>query len=160
MSWTLLHKKAGLPIQEMIRKKKKTPYWIIMIFGIGTDLVEISRIEKLLARFGEVFMRKILSHGEETFFHTKQAHHRASYLAKRFAAKEALLKALGTGLAKGLSWHHMEITANPDGAPLVRLTHAAHARALQQSQGRPYQVHLSLTDSQELAQAFVIMEAL
>lgn len=131
-----------------------------MIFGIGTDLVDIWRVEKLLARFGEVFIRKILTPKEESFFFAKQAHQRASYLAKRFAAKEALLKALGTGLAKGLAWHHMEITPNPDGAPFVQLTHAAHVRALEQSQGRPYRVHLSLTDSHELAQAFVIMETL
>jgi len=122
-----------------------------MIRGIGTDLVLVSRIEAVLGRQGERFAQRILTPDEFLRF----ASHRqpARFLAKRFAAKEAILKALGTGLANGLSWQHMQIDNDPAGAPLVRLTAVAAQLLAQGGGGR---MLLSLSDEREQALAFAV----
>ena len=122
-----------------------------MIRGIGTDLVLVSRIEAALGRQGERFARRILTPDEFARF----ADHGqpARFLAKRFAAKEAIMKALGTGLAGGLSWQHMQIDRDPLGAPVVVLSEAAAQRVADGGGGR---MLLSLSDEREQALAFAL----
>ena len=122
-----------------------------MIRGIGTDLVLVSRIEAALGRQGERFARRILTPDEFARF----ADHGqpARFLAKRFAAKEAIMKALGTGLAGGLSWQHMQIDRDPLGAPVVVLSWAAAQRVADGGGGR---MLLSLSDEREQALAFAL----
>lgn len=122
-----------------------------MIRGIGTDLVLLQRIEAVLARKGERFAQRILTPAELARF---RAHSQpARYLAKRYAAKEAILKALGTGLAKGMSWQHMQIDNDEHGAPVVVLSGAALERLEQGGGGR---MMLSLSDEREQALAFAL----
>ncbi|WP_022960987.1 holo-ACP synthase [Halopseudomonas pelagia] len=122
-----------------------------MIRGIGTDMVLVSRIEAALGRQGERFARRILTEAEwQRFAAHKQP---ARYLAKRYAAKEAVLKALGTGLAQGMSWQHIQIDNDSLGAPLVRLSGVA---ALRLKQGGGGEMLLSLSDEREQALAFAI----
>ncbi len=125
-----------------------------MILGIGTDLVLVSRIEAVLGRQGERFARRILTAAELERF--RQHSQPARYLAKRFAAKEAILKALGTGLAKGLSWHDLQIDNDAAGAPHVLVTGAALDLMQTRGGGR---MLLSLSDEREQALAFVIWSA-
>jgi holo-[acyl-carrier protein] synthase len=122
-----------------------------MIRGIGTDLVLVSRIEAVLGRQGERFAQRILTPDELQRF--RRHGQPARYLAKRYAAKEAILKALGTGLAKGMSWQHMQIDNDAQGAPRVTLSGAALERLQLGGGGR---MLLSLSDEREQALAFVI----
>lgn len=125
-----------------------------MIVGIGTDIVLVSRIEAALGRQGERFARRILTDTELERF---KAHSQpARYLAKRYAAKEAILKALGTGLAKGMSWHFMQIDNDAQGAPQVVLSGVAAQRLSQGGGGR---ILLSLSDEREQALAFAVWSA-
>lgn len=125
-----------------------------MIIGIGTDLVLVARIEAVVARQGERFARRILTPAE---FQRYATHHQPlRFLAKRFAAKEAILKALGTGLAKGMSWQHIQIDSDANGAPLVVLSSTALARLQQGGGGR---MLLSLSDEREQALAFALWSA-
>lgn len=122
-----------------------------MIIGIGTDMVLVSRIEAVLGRQGERFAARILTPEELARF---RAHGQpARYLAKRYAAKEAILKALGTGLAKGMSWQHMQIDNDTLGAPHVVLSGVALQRLQQGGGGR---MLLSLSDEREQALAFAL----
>lgn len=122
-----------------------------MIIGIGTDVVLVSRIEAVLGRQGERFARRILTADEMQRY---LAHSQpARYLAKRYAAKEAILKALGTGLAKGMSWHYMQIDNDAQGAPQVVLSGVALERLQQGGGGR---MLLSLSDEREQALAFAV----
>lgn len=122
-----------------------------MIIGIGTDLVLVSRIEAVLGRQGERFAERILTPAELQRF---RAHSQpARYLAKRYAAKEAILKALGTGLAKGMSWQHMQIDNDDLGAPCVVLSGVALQRLQQGGGGR---MLLSISDEREQALAFAL----
>ena len=82
-----------------------------MIFGVGTDIVELARVQATYDRFGEHFVRRILMPQEVELF--RRSKHPARFLAMRFAAKEAIMKALGTGLAGGLSWQHMQLDRQP-----------------------------------------------
>lgn len=124
-----------------------------MIYGIGTDLVEIPRVERALVRFGERFANRILCEPELRRF---RAHMRpAAYLAKRFAAKEAFTKALGTGIRAPANWHGVWVTNERSGKP--RLEYSAPLAALLQSRGIR-QVHLTLTDERGMAAATVILE--
>ena len=91
-----------------------------MIVGVGTDIVQINRIEETLERLGEAFVARILTPAERLEFQSSANPHRL--LAKRFAAKEAVGKALGTGIGQGISWQHIEITHNDIGAPSLRLS--------------------------------------
>ncbi|MCE2965595.1 MAG: holo-ACP synthase [Alphaproteobacteria bacterium] len=116
-----------------------------MILGIGTDMVDTRRISRLYARFGERLTEKLLSEAERAALRPGDT---ARQLAKRFAAKEATLKALGTGLAQGWRWHDMEITHDTAGKPLLLCPKA----------GQGVCFHLSLTDEPPYALAFVVME--
>ena len=124
-----------------------------MIYGVGTDVVEIGRIEKALERFGERFARRILCEPELTRF----AKHRlpASYLAKRFAAKEAFAKALGTGIHAPANWHGVWVTNLKSGKPVLQVS-AALEKLLQHR--KIVRSHVSLSDERGVAFATVILE--
>lgn len=124
-----------------------------MIVGIGTDLVEIARIEQALARWGERFARKVLVPRELARF---AAHRKpAAYLAKRFAAKEAFSKAMGTGIRTPVNWQNIGVVNQASGRPYLEL--AAPLAALVERRGIRV-VHVSLTDERGMAAAFVVLE--
>ena len=124
-----------------------------MIYGVGTDVVEIARIEQALARFGERFARKILCPPELRRF---QAHRLpANYLAKRFAAKEAFTKALGTGIHAPANWHGVWVKNLPSGKPVLQFSDEL-AKLLERR--KIVGSHLSLTDERGVAMATVILE--
>lgn len=125
-----------------------------MIVGLGTDITEIERIEKVLARSGSAFAARILTLEEQnTFAGLKQP---ARFLAKRFAAKEAAAKALGTGIANGVTFHDFQIGNDARGKPLLTL----HGRAKQLADAMQVtSVHLSLSDERHYAVATVIFES-
>jgi len=124
-----------------------------MILGIGTDLAVIARVEKAITRHGERFARRILTDIELERY---QGHpHPAAFLAKRFAAKEATAKALGTGIGL-ISWQDMSVGHTSTGAPVMTLLGAAAEHVAQHSN---VVCHLSITDDGGLAQAFVVLEA-
>ena len=130
-----------------------------MIIGIGSDLTDIRRIEKTLGRFGDRFISRIYTEVERTRSERKQD--RAASYAKRFAAKEACAKALGTGLKRGVFWRDMGVVNLRSGQPTMALTGGAAARlAAMLPPGMRGAIHLSLTDDHPYAQAFVIIEAL
>ncbi|MBF9234011.1 holo-ACP synthase [Microvirga alba] len=130
-----------------------------MIIGIGSDLCDIRRIERSIERFGDRFTHRIFTEGERARSDRRAA--RAPSYARRFAAKEACSKALGTGLSHGVFWRDMEVINLPSGKPTMRLSGGALERlqALM-PQGHEAVIHVSLTDDPPLAQAFVIIEAL
>jgi holo-[acyl-carrier protein] synthase len=124
-----------------------------VIFGVGTDVVEIGRIEKALERWGERFARRILCEPElKRFLSHRQP---ASYLAKRFAAKEAFTKALGTGIRAPANWHGVWVVNQRSGKP--ELQFSASLKDLLQKEGI-LQSHLSLADERGIAVATVILE--
>lgn len=131
-----------------------------MILGTGIDLTDIRRIEESLAKFGEQFEAKIFTQTERDKAHSRSAagpEMVAATYAKRFAAKEACIKALGM---QGISWHNMEITNEANGAP--RMTLHGEAQKYLASitpDGYDAAIHLSLSDSYPYAQAQVIIEA-
>ena len=129
-----------------------------MIIGIGSDLIDIRRIERTLERHGERFTHRVFTEIERAKSDRRRM--RAASYAKRFAAKEATSKALGTGLNQGVYWRDMGVVNLPSGAPTMRLTNGAKARldALTPP-GREVQIHLTITDDGPLAQAFVILYA-
>ncbi|MBZ9674863.1 holo-ACP synthase [Mesorhizobium sp. ES1-1] len=130
-----------------------------MIIGIGSDLIDIRRIEKSLERHGERFIKRIYTDVEQARSENRGT--RAASYAKRFAAKEACAKALGTGLAQGVFWRDMGVVNLPSGAPTMALTGGALARLETiLPQGHRAAIHLTITDDFPLAQAFVIIEAL
>ncbi|TRC74070.1 holo-ACP synthase [Mesorhizobium sp. WSM4307] len=130
-----------------------------MIIGIGSDLIDIRRIEKSLERHGRRFIERIYTEVEQARSENRRA--RAASYAKRFAAKEACAKALGTGLAQGVFWRDMGVVNLPSGAPTMALTGGALARLEKiLPPGHKAAIHLTITDDFPLAQAFVIIEAL
>ena len=130
-----------------------------MIVGIGSDLCDIRRIDNTLERFGERFTARIFTELERTRSDRK-ADRGASY-AKRFAAKEACAKALGTGLKRGVFWRDMGVVNLRSGQPTMALTGGAAQRLAEMvPAGMTASIHLSLTDDHPYAQAFVIIEAL
>ena len=135
-----------------------------MIIGIGSDLSDIRRIEKTLERFGERFIKRTFTAVERERSERKvnaQGGRAASY-AKRFAAKEACAKALGTGVPRrGVHWADMGVVNLKSGKPTMALTGGAAARLAEITpEGMVPVIHLSLTDDHPYAQAFVIIEAL
>lgn len=124
-----------------------------MILGIGTDLCEIERIGAALDRFGERFARRVLVESELARFagHKKPS----AYLAKRFAAKEALSKALGTGIRYPVNWHNITVRNARSGAPFFEFSPELAALVATRGIAR---VHLTLTDERALAHAVVILE--
>jgi holo-[acyl-carrier protein] synthase len=129
-----------------------------MIIGIGSDLCDIRRIERSLQRFGDRFTHRVFTEGERARSDRRAA--RAPSYARRFAAKEACAKALGTGLSHGVFWRDMEVVNLPGGKPTMRLTGGALERLRSMTpEGHEPVVHVSLTDDVPMAQAFVIIEA-
>ncbi|MDF1600504.1 holo-ACP synthase [Mesorhizobium sp. YIM 152430] len=129
-----------------------------MIVGVGSDLIDIRRIEKTIDRHGDRFIQRVFTEIERTKSDRRRL--RAASYAKRFAAKEACAKALGTGLARGVFWRDMGVVNLPGGKPTMHLTNGAEKRllALMPDGHRPI-IHLTITDDFPLAQAFVIIEA-
>lgn len=130
-----------------------------MIIGIGSDLIDIRRVERSIERFGERFLGRIFT-AVEREKSERRAQRAASY-AKRFAAKEACSKALGTGLRRGVFWRDMGVVNLPGGKPSMRLTGGA-ARRLEELTPRDHkaQIDLTITDDFPLAQAIVIISAI
>ena len=130
-----------------------------MIIGLGSDLADIRRIEDTLKRFGDRFVARIFTDVERA--RSERKADRAASYAKRFAAKEACAKALGTGLRAGVFWRDMGVVNLPTGQPTMRLTGGAAARlAAITPPGAQAVIHLTITDEAPLAQAFVVIEAL
>ena len=130
-----------------------------MIIGIGSDLIDIRRIEKALERHGERFIQRIYTPIERA--RSERRNQRAASYAKRFAAKEACAKALGTGLSHGVFWRDMGVVNLPGGKPTMHLTGGAAERLARLTPaGHRAVIHLTITDDFPLAQAFVIIEAL
>jgi holo-[acyl-carrier protein] synthase len=129
-----------------------------MILGIGSDLIDIRRIEKSLERHGERFVARIFTEVEKARAEGR-AQHAASY-AKRFAAKEACSKALGSGISEGVFWRDMGVVNLPSGRPTMHLTGGAAEKLerLTPPGHRPV-IHLTITDEFPMAQAFVVIEA-
>ena len=130
-----------------------------MIIGLGSDLSDIRRIQDTLDRFGERFIRRVFTEVERT--RSERKNDRAASYAKRFAAKEACAKALGTGMRRGVFWRDMGVVNMRSGQPTMALTGGALARLEEITPaGHRAVIHLSLTDDHPYAQAFVIIEAL
>ncbi len=123
-----------------------------MIVGLGTDIVEISRIEDSLKRTGERFAQRILTPEEMQLF--LATNRKTSFLAKRFCIKEAAAKALGTGIGRGVSWQHMQVGHNDLGAPELTLS-AGALDALQQKGG--VNTLVTVADERHYATATVIL---
>ena len=130
-----------------------------MIIGIGNDVIDIRRIEETLTRFGPRFIDRIFT-DVEIRKSEKRAQRAASY-AKRFAAKEACSKALGTGFRKGVFWKDMGVVNEPSGKPTMVLTGGARDQlASLVPAGHRARIHLTITDDFPYAHAFVMIEAL
>lgn len=129
-----------------------------MILGLGTDICDIRRIEKSIEKFGDKFLAKTFTEFERTYCDSKSG--KASYYAKRFAAKEAVAKALSRGDTGALHWPDVEVRNDPSGRPTVRLYGSAKRRLEQNTpDGQHADVHLSLSDDYPYAVAFAIIEA-
>ena len=129
-----------------------------MIIGLGSDLIDIRRVERSLERFGDRFTYRVFTEIERMKSDRRRL--RAASYAKRFAAKEACSKALGTGLSRGVFWRDMGVVNLPGGKPTMQLTGGAAERlAAMMPAGHIAVIHLTITDDMPLAQAFVIIEA-
>lgn len=124
-----------------------------MILGTGTDLIDVRRVERALSRFGHRFARRVLVEDEYRRFcsHRKPAH----YLAKRFAAKEAFSKAMGTGIHFPVNWHNVSVANERSGRPYLQFSEPLAALLRERGISR---AHLSLSDEIEMACAFVVLE--
>lgn len=130
----------------------------MMILGIGNDLIDITRIEKTLDRFGDRFLDRVFTDIERK--KSDRRTQRAASYAKRFAAKEACSKALGTGFRRGVFWRDMGVINLASGKPTMALTGGAQARLAEITpQGMTAQIDITLTDDFPLAQAVVIISA-
>lgn len=125
-----------------------------MVLGIGTDLIEIERVQASIDRFGERFLERLFT-PEEIAYSQKKKKHSAESFAARFAAKEATAKALGTGISRGISWREIEVRRQPGERPTLHLTGRAALRAKEMGVKN---IHLSLTHSQDLAMAVAVAE--
>ena len=124
-----------------------------MIVGIGTDVCSVERIARSLERFGERFVKRILTPEERARF--ERTKDKAGHLAKRFAAKEAFAKAIGSGIHAPFTWHSISVTRNPKGKPGIRPSPdmEKYLRKLGVASS-----HISLTDDGGVAVAFVVLE--
>ena len=130
-----------------------------MIIGIGNDIIDIRRIEQTLERFGERFIGRIFTDIERAKSEGRRM--RAASYAKRFAAKEACSKALGTGFRRGIFWRDMGVVNLRSGQPTMALTGGALARLQEITPaGMEAVIHLTITDDHPQAQAFVISSAI
>jgi holo-[acyl-carrier protein] synthase len=129
-----------------------------MIIGIGNDVIDIERIEQTLQRYGDRFVQRLFTEVEQAKS-DRRANRAASY-AKRFAAKEACSKALGTGLRRGVFWRDMGVVNLPTGQPTMKLTGGAARRLAEITpRGMVARIHLTITDDHPTAQAIVIISA-
>ncbi len=124
-----------------------------MIFGIGTDIVTVKRIEDALFRHGDRFLHRILSEPEVAEYANTSAP--ARFLAKRFAVKEAFAKAFGTGIGESVGWHDVRITHDERGKPSVATSETLQTRL---SAAGVCRSHVSISDEQDHAIAFVVLE--
>jgi holo-[acyl-carrier protein] synthase len=124
-----------------------------MIFGIGTDIVEVARIEASIEQFGDEFAERILATSEFTSY--QESHIKSRFLAKRFAAKEAFAKALGTGLRAPDTFQNITISHDDLGKPILILS--AELQAFLQAK-EVTRTHISISDEKNLAAAFVVLE--
>ena len=133
-----------------------------MIIGIGSDLIDIRRIAKVIERHGERFLDRIFTEAERAKAERRAKSEKlvvATY-AKRFAAKEACSKALGTGIRRGVWWRDMGVVNLPGGRPTMELTGGARERlAVLTPEGHEARIDLSITDDWPLAQAFIVISA-
>lgn len=130
-----------------------------MILGIGNDIIDIRRVERTLERFGDRFIDRVYTEVERAKSDRRRM--RAASYAKRFAAKEACSKALGTGLRKGVYWRDMGVVNLPGGKPTISLTGGALERLDSMvPAGMSAAIHLTITDDFPHAQAIVIIEAM
>jgi len=130
-----------------------------MIIGMGNDLIDIRRVERVLNKHGERFTERVFTEVERK--KSDRRRNRAASYAKRFAAKEACSKALGTGIRAGVFWRDMGVVNLPSGQPTMKLTGGALKRLEAMTpEGMSAHIHLTITDDDPLAQAFVIIEAL
>lgn len=130
-----------------------------MIIGLGSDLIDIRRIDAALERYGDRFIERVFTPVER--HRSERRRQRGASYARRFAAKEACSKALGTGLRAGVFWRDMGVVNLPSGQPTMALTGGAAARlAAMLPAGHAALIHVTITDDFPLAQAFVIIEAL
>jgi len=129
-----------------------------MIIGLGNDIIDIRRVERTIKRYGERFLSRVFTEIERRKSDNRAG--RAASYAKRFAAKEACAKALGTGFRQGVFWRDMGVVNLPSGRPTLQLTGGA-ARALEQltPEGHEVRIDLSITDDFPTAQAIVIISA-
>lgn len=134
-----------------------------MILGIGSDLIDIRRIEKTLARFGERFIERVFTEAERAIAERRgetSAVMRAATYAKRFAAKEACAKALGTGFRNGVFWRDMRVANLPAGQPTLMLSGGAAAWLQGMTPaGMVTRIDLTMTDEYPMAEAVVIISA-
>jgi holo-[acyl-carrier protein] synthase len=129
-----------------------------VIIGTGNDIVDIRRVERILERYGARFIDRVFTEIERQ--RSERRREAAASYAKRFAAKEACSKALGTGMRKGVFWRDMGVVNLPSGKPTLRLTGGARVRLERLvPAGHVAEIHLTLSDDYPLAQAFVIIEA-
>jgi len=129
-----------------------------MIIGVGTDLIDIRRVERTLERFGERFIARVFTSAEQA--RAERRVDRAAAYAKRYAAKEACAKALGTGFRQGVYWRDIGVLNRPSGQPILQLTGGAAARlAALTPSGMAARIDLSLTDEPPFGQAVVIISA-
>ena len=129
-----------------------------MILGIGSDLANIERIATTLARFGDRFRNRVFTEVEQRKAEARREV--AATYAKRWAAKEACSKALGTGLRMGIAWRDMAVSNLPTGQPVMQVTGWAADRLAQMTPpGHEAVIHVTLTDDHPWAQAFVVIEA-
>ncbi len=124
-----------------------------MIYGIGTDIVEVARIEASIEQFGDDFAKRILADSELESY--QESHIKARFLAKRFAAKEAFSKALGTGLRAPATFQNIAVSHDELGKPMLML--AAELQAFLQAKNIT-KTHISISDEKNLAAAFVVLE--
>jgi len=129
-----------------------------MIIGLGSDIIEVARIERTLARFGERFVARVFTDVERR--KSERRAMRAASYAKRFAAKEACSKALGTGFRRGVFFRDMGVVNLPSGQPTLHLTGGAAKRLAELTPpGMDVKIDLSLTDGEDVAQAIVLISA-
>jgi len=130
-----------------------------MILGVGTDLIDIRRIERTLARFGARFVERVFTSAEQA--RAERRSDRAAAYAKRYAAKEACAKALGTGFRQGVYWRDIAVDNRPSGQPVLHLTGGAAERlALLTPSGMTARIDVSLTDEPPFGLAVVIISAI
>ncbi len=130
-----------------------------MIYGIGTDICDVRRIQASLARHGERFAEKVLADGELATWRERSARwpdRGVRYLATRFSAKEAFSKAIGLGMRMPMTWRHCEVAKLPTGQPVIVL----HGALKDWFESRGFSVHLSVTDESDYAASFCVVEKL